>query len=171
MKVEIGGGNRARGEGYLNVDLVPGADVKHDLNVTPWPFDAESVSDLYTSHCIEHVNCYIAFLREVARICKVGAHVEIRCPDACSEMAMVAGHRAVFPINVVRHLDHVFPELFWEDRPRRLKLQRIEAGADDYWFPMARSSPRFEGWSDDEIMTWIPRTRHENRFHFTVVPN
>lgn len=171
MKVEIGGGDRPRGEGFVNVDLVHSADVLHDLNEVPWPFDDEEVEELYSSHCIEHVECYIRFLREVARICRVGAPVEIRCPDAMSEMAMVAGHKAVFPINVVRHADHVFPELFWRNLPRRLKLLRIEPGADDYWFPKARASPLFAAYSDLEILQWVPRTRHENRFHFEVIAN
>ena len=98
---------------------------------------------MYSSHCIEHVRCHIAFVREVARISKVGAKVEIRCPDALSEMAMVYGHTGTFSINVVRHMDHIFPELFWTGCPRRLRLVNIEPGADDYWFPMARANPLF----------------------------
>lgn len=170
MKVEIGGGDRARGDGFINVDMLESADVVHDLNVTPWPFDDESVDEVYSSHCIEHVDCHATFVREVARICKIGAAVEIRCPDPMSEMAMVSGHKHVVSINVVRHMDHIFPELFW-DGPRRLRLERIEPGSDDYWFPMARNCNLFARWTDDEILTWIPRTRHENRFYFTVTPN
>ncbi len=168
--IELGGGTRHRGEGWLNVDLCPSADVHHDLNVTPWPFDDESIDELYTSHCIEHVKCPIAFLREVARICKVGAKIEIRCPDACGEMAMVAGHESVVSIDVMRHMSDVFPEIFFGGHPRRLKLLSIEPGCDDYWFPRARSNPLFAAWSDLDILTWIPRTRHENRFHITVEP-
>jgi hypothetical protein len=33
---------------------------------------------------------------------------------------------------------------------------------------MARKHPLFSMWSDDDILTWLPRTRHENRFHLTV---
>lgn len=170
MRLEIGGGDRPRpadGDPWINVDLTPGADVVHDLNVTPWPFPDESVDELYSSHCIEHVNCAISFLREVARICKVGALVEIRCPDACSEMAMVHGHRGVVSLNCMRHADTVFPELFWVGE-RRLSLIDVEIGGDDYWFPKARESHLFKDWTDEEIMTWIPRTRHENRFKFRV---
>ena len=80
---------------------------------------------------------------------------------------MVQGHHHVFPINVARHLDHVFPELFWAGRPRRLKLLRIEQHGDDYWLPLARAD--WPDKSDEWLMRWVPRTCHENRFYFEVV--
>lgn len=168
LKIEIGGGDRPRGEGFVNVDMLACADMVHDLNDTPWPFEDASVDQLYSSHCIEHVRCPITFLREVARVCKVGATVEIRCPDATSEMAMVIGHEGVVSINFFRHMSDVFPQIFFGGYPRRLRIERIEPGCDDYWFPMARANPLFRQWSDLDIMTWLPRTRHENRFHLRV---
>lgn len=152
----------------MNVDVCPTANIVHDLDVMPWPIESGTVDEVYSAHCIEHVANQTAFCREVARICKVGATVEIRCPDAASEMAMCPGHSAVWSINCVRHMDHVFPEMHWTGCERRLRLVNIEPGADDYWFPMARRNPLFKDWSDGDILTWIPRTRHENRFHFVV---
>jgi len=168
LKIELGGGTRNRGEGWVNVDLCETADIKHDLNTIPWPIADESVDMLYTSHCIEHVKCPVSFLREVVRICCVGAAVEIRCPDACAEMAMVAGHESVISIDFFRHATTVFPEMFFAGHPRRLTLLEIEPGCDDYWFPLARSNPLFAAWSDTDILTWLPRTRHENRFHLRI---
>lgn len=175
MKLELGGGDRPRGGGFLNLDLCAKADVRHDLNQLPWPFADESVDELYSSHCLEHLKysgegCFgiAAVFREIARICKVGAAVEIRVPDAMGEMAMCPGHSAVISIDVFRHADHVFPEIFWTGQPRRLRLLRTEAGCDDYWFHLARKNPLFSTWSDEDILTWLPRTRHENRFHLTV---
>lgn len=175
MKIELGGGNKPRGDGYLNLDVLSCADMQHDLRKLPWPLADESVESLYSSHCLEHLDYRTSgdfglkeVVREIARVCKVGADVEIRVPDAASEMAMCPGHLAVISINCFRHLDHIFPDQFWKDQPRRLRLIRIEPGPDDYWFPMARKSDLFSRWTDDEIMTWIPRTRHENRFYLTV---
>ena len=168
LKVEIGGGTRNRGGEWVNVDQCPTADMLHDLNVAPWPFADESVDSFYSSHCIEHVQNPIMFLRETARICKIGAEVEIRCPDALAEMAMVAGHVSVISIDMIRHMSSVFPEIYFSGHPRRLTLYSIEPGCDDYWFPLARTNPLFAGWSDIDILTWIPRTRHENRFHLRV---
>jgi hypothetical protein len=35
---------------------------------------------------------------------------------------------------------------------------------------LARANPLFRLWSDEDILTWLPRTRHENRFHLRVEP-
>jgi len=170
MKLEIGGGVRSRGEGWVNLDILDMADVVHDLNVLPWPFADESADEVYSSHCIEHVKSQIDFVRECARIGKVGAKVEIRCPDSHGEMAMCHGHLGVVSIDSVRHFA-IFPEMHWAGCARKLTLTQIEPGCDDYWFPLARQNRLFKEWSDLDIMTWLPRTRHENRFHFVVEAN
>lgn len=166
-QLEIGGGTRNRGTPWINLDQIESADIRHDLNVLPWPIESDSVDAVYTSHCIEHVRCPVQFIYEICRVCKVGATVEIRCPDACSEMAMTAGHEHVLSINNVRHMD-IFPELWWAGQQKRLRHVRTDIGADDYWFPMARANKLFRNWTDADILTWLPRTRHENQFHFTV---
>lgn len=171
MKVEIGGGAKPRGEDFINVDALDCADIVHDLNSLPWPFETDSVDELYSAHCIEHVDCPHQFLRECARVCKLGAPVEIRCPDSQGEMAMVTGHKSVVSIDFMRHASEVFPDVTWSGSPKKLDLLRWEPGCDDYWFHLARENPLFESWSDDDILTWLPRTRHENRFHFEVVSN
>ena len=35
MKLELGGGTKARGDGWVNVDLAESSDVVHDLTVRP----------------------------------------------------------------------------------------------------------------------------------------
>jgi len=182
MKLDIGGGAYPRGNGFLNVDMLPTADVMCDLNAIPWPFEDESVDEVYSSHCIEHVQYFTEFVKEIARICKVGAKVEIRCPDALGEMAMCPSHTSVISIDCMRHMAEVFVANHWRGTKRRLKFDYehrfgpVEPGCDDHWFPKARAEinqltgrPLFEGWTDLQLMTWLPRTRHENRFHFVVV--
>ena len=168
LKLDIGGGAYPRGNGFLNVDILPCADIRHDINQTPWPFDDQSVDEVYSSHCVEHVSSFVGFIREVARICKIGASAELRCPDSMSDMAMCPGHTHVISVNCVRHASEIFLESHWKDSRRMLSLVGISAIPDDYWFPMARSSRLFNGWTNEEIMMWIPRTRHENRFCFIV---
>lgn len=171
MKLEIGGGDRAKGNGFVNIDIIHCADIVHDLNNVPWPIDDNTVEEVYTSHCIEHVKNYFDFLHEITRVCKEGATVQIRCPDGLSEMAMVQGHTHVFPFNVVRHLDHVFPEIFWSGQQKRLYLTSHSYGPDDYWFPKARSCPHFSDWTNEEIIDWVPRTCHERIYNFVVKNN
>ena len=43
MKLEIGGGNTPRGEGFVNLDCLPCADIAIDLEKDPLPFADDSV--------------------------------------------------------------------------------------------------------------------------------
>jgi len=163
--VEIGGGVYPR-QGYTNVDMLTCADIVHNLNDAPWPIEDASVDEVYTSHCIEHVKCPFVFVREICRICKVGAKVEIRCPDSMSDMALCAGHEYTFSMSQVRHFAE-FPAV-WFNGDRKLTLVNQSWSSDPFFFNLARSNPIFNGWTDEDITLWIPRTRHENIFIFRV---
>ena len=71
MKLEIGGGNTPRGEGFVNLDCLPCADIAIDLEKDPLPFADDSVDEVYSAHCLEHVNNAVGVLAEVLRVCKV----------------------------------------------------------------------------------------------------
>lgn len=72
--------------GYVNIDHQPAnkPDVLWDLEHTPWPFEAGSVSDIHASHVLEHLGrdiaVYLAILQEIYRVCQHGAHIDIRVP-------------------------------------------------------------------------------------------
>ena len=171
MKLEIGGGNDfARGDGWVNMDQLKGADIHCDLNVIPWPLADDSVDEIYTSHCIEHVKCPISFLHECARIGKIGCPVEIRCPAPYSDLAMVAGHVSVFSPQAARNMDVHFPRLFWRNakRPRLIgwHFQASERLAD-----AKRELPFLAGLSDDLIMKYIPGAAHETVFRYVIQAN
>lgn len=69
------GGNKA--EGFVGVDIAAaeGVDVVHDLRVTPWPFEDDSIDEARCSHFLEHLNGpeRIPFMNELYRILKKGA--------------------------------------------------------------------------------------------------
>lgn len=170
MKVELGGGMFAKGDGWINVDLIDSADVRHDLNVTPWPFADESVDQIYSSHCIEHVEDPSVFLNECARIGKVGCTIEIRCPSPFSQMAYVMGHRHIFSLQNARNMDIHFPHLFWTGKRRpRLKSHHLNASEMLAW--AKKDLPFLRGLPDDKIMAWIPGTAHEAVFTYEVELN
>lgn len=170
MKIELGGGAFARGDGWVNVDLIEGADIRHDLNVTPWPFEDESVDAIYSSHCIEHVDDPAVFLNECARIGKVGCRMEIRCPSPYSQMAYVVGHKHVFSLQNARNMDIYFPHLFWHGKRRpRLKGHHLNASEMLDW--AKKELPFLKGVPDQTIMFWIPGTAHEAVFQYEVEIN
>jgi SAM-dependent methyltransferase len=74
------------GVGGRNYDIgcgpgkVPGVDIIHDLNISPWPIEKESSNLVIASHVIEHVDNVIAFMSEVHRVLKKGGKAVIRYP-------------------------------------------------------------------------------------------
>lgn len=167
MKIEIGGGTRPR-EGFTNVDQIESADIRCDLNSFPWPIASGVVTELYSSHCLEHLRSPTKALPEIARICQVGATVTIRVPDAISEGAMIAGHESVLSEVYFRNLLEHFPDESWSILGKILSIEEIRSLPDYTWFPRARECPLFAAWTDDQIMHWIPRTCHEREFVFQI---
>lgn len=68
--------------GWVNTDIVglPGIDVVHDLDVTPWPWEDETFTEVRAADVFEHVDKPIAFMNEAWRILKPGGFLRIRSP-------------------------------------------------------------------------------------------
>jgi len=68
--------------GATGVDALalPGVDVVHDLNTTPWPF-AEGSFDVILAHSVlEHLGSVVDFMNEAYRVGKPGARLVIGVP-------------------------------------------------------------------------------------------
>lgn len=170
MKLELGGGTKPRGDGWINIDLVESADIKHDLNSVPWPIQNDSVLKVYSSHCLEHLNDPMKILHELCRICVINADIEIRVPHPVSDLAMVWDHKHTFSPIAAINADQHFPEEYWKDK-KRLKIDRIEYHPSILLEEAKKDLPFLTGLSDEVIMKWIPRTCHECRFFYTVKMN
>lgn len=87
MKLNLGCGNNYR-EGFVNLD--DGncrADVYHDLNVVPYPFEDNQFSYILAQQVLEHVNRskWFDIVRELHRISKPNAIWEVMTPYALSD--------------------------------------------------------------------------------------
>lgn len=179
IKIEIGGGSLPHGDGFLNIDMLPIADVQFDLeslaNGAILPFEDNSVSDVYSSHCLEHLTSIGETLIEICRVCEIGARVEIRLPHWLHDSAMAGGMSSKYPGHYHSYGDCFFwwiveepgCEKYWTGTKR---LKRVAT----YYQPercLDEVRPFFAplGMSDDQIMRFIPGTSHEVRNHFIVV--
>lgn len=172
MKLEIGGGsNFARGDGWVNLDQCPEADAVHNLNELPWPFADDTADEIYSSHCIEHVIDPHAFLRECARIGKVGCRVEVRCPWTYSDMAMTAGHCHVFSLQQARNMEFHFPKLTWGNNLKRPRFVESRLQPTERMAEAKAELPFLNGLSDQVIMKYIPGTAHDTVFQYVIQLN
>ncbi len=80
-KLNLGCGTDIR-EGWVNLDIadLEGVDVVHDLNNLPLPFKDEDFDYIICYDIFEHIFDYIPLLKELHRIVKKDAIVEIKVP-------------------------------------------------------------------------------------------
>lgn len=167
LRVEIGGGLKPL-TGWLNVDRCPTADYQVDFETQRLPFDGESVAEVYSSHCFEHVHNLRGLLQEIARVCMVGARVEIRVPHWLSPMALCHGHVQVIPPEQVDHWCRSAIPYWWTGSSRRFRHVRTEQVPSGDFAEAKRLHPH---WTDEQIMRYVPGAAHECRFHFEVIDN
>jgi predicted SAM-dependent methyltransferase len=83
IKLNLGSGRRPR-PGYVNVDKVGAPDLRWDLEVFPWPWGDDTVSEINLSHVLEHLGAtteiYFGIWKEMYRVCAAGALVHITVP-------------------------------------------------------------------------------------------
>jgi len=71
----------------VGLDRVPiddFVDIVHDLNITPYPFQENSVDEIHIYHVLEHLTDPISKLEDLHRILKPGGIIHIRVPHFSS---------------------------------------------------------------------------------------
>lgn len=108
MKLDLGSGSRPM-PGFLGVDSKPGL-TDFTVNLTdgrPWPFESDSVEELWSSHFIEHVPAE-----------EVPVWVEVERDSVPRHLSHQAGGRCWAPSERRRDaLFHVFSEAFRIAKP------------------------------------------------------
>jgi len=82
-KLDIGCGSNKK-EGFTGIDISPdcGADIVHDVRVTPWPFNDGEVEEIHCSHFFEHLTGAerMVFMNEAYRVLKPEGKMAIITP-------------------------------------------------------------------------------------------
>lgn len=79
MKLNLGCGEKMR-EGYVNVDVCGTPDIKCNLSVFPWPFEDNSIDEVFSEHFLEHVLDYEKTVLEMHRILKKDGILHFKVP-------------------------------------------------------------------------------------------
>jgi predicted SAM-dependent methyltransferase len=96
--LNLGCGKR-RIEGAVNVDFAErvGADIVHDLNRRPWPFEKSSFIEIVGYDVIEHLDDVVDFMEEVHRVARPGATIRLTVPHfSCANTWRDPTHRHAF---------------------------------------------------------------------------
>lgn len=71
-------------DGFVNVDKHGAPDVRHDLEIFPWPWPESSVEEVVLNHVLEHLGAasdvFIGIMKELYRVCAAEALVRIAVP-------------------------------------------------------------------------------------------
>ena len=90
MQLDLGCGAKKR-EDCIGVDWSDSfnIDVKHDLNVYPYPFEDNSVDKIYLDNVLEHLSDVVKTIEECHRILRPGGIIEIKVPYFRSKWAFI----------------------------------------------------------------------------------
>lgn len=104
--------------GYLGIDKAPaeGVDVVVDVEKT-LPFRDDWFTDIFSSHCLEHLVDPPKFFREIARVSTDGARVVLWTPYAFSNSGFFYGHVSHLTEDHYRHMCLCFQDTYkeWTD--------------------------------------------------------
>ena len=122
-QVELGCGPNKR-PGFFGIDKfpAPGLDLVLDIETQRLPFPDDSVEHIYSSHMFEHLEhpgSPLHPLREIVRVAKDGALVEIWTPHGASDDGLLLGHRNFYTETTWRHVCHLYPDFYLRDAPGR----------------------------------------------------
>ena len=105
--LDLGCGNTKR-PGAVGVDFNDrtAADIVHNLNSFPYPFEDASFDEIYLDNVLEHLDDVMGVMEEVHRICKPGGVVKVIVPYFRSLWAfMDPTHKHFFTVNSFAYFD------------------------------------------------------------------
>jgi len=90
IKLDIGCGKNKLA-GFTGIDAIgfDGVDIVHDVRITPWPFEDNSVDEVHSSHFLEHLTNSerISFFNELYRVMKPKTTARLTTPHWSNERA------------------------------------------------------------------------------------
>ncbi len=109
------------------------ADVIHDLNDVPWPFDDDEFDQVICNDILEHLDDLTAVMREIHRVAKPGAVVHVRVPYFTSvDMFTDPTHKRFFS---ARTLDYYCGKFHGQAPYSGPLFRKLKVSIDFWQFP------------------------------------
>lgn len=107
-KLNLGCGESLR-KGYVNVDwhAATGADIVHNLNDFPYPFENNSFEEIVAFHVLEHLDRPFDVMRELHRLLVPHGTLYLKVPHF-SRGFTHAEHRHGFDLSFPKYFDSTF---------------------------------------------------------------
>lgn len=105
--LDLGCGNKKR-PGAIGVDFNDrtAADIIHNLNSFPYPFEDSSFDEIYLDNTLEHLDDVMRVMEEVYRICKPEGIVKVIVPYFRSLWAFIdPTHKHFFTVESFAYFD------------------------------------------------------------------
>lgn len=129
MKIlDLGCGNKKR-PGAVGIDINPlaDADIIHDLNSVPYPFEDSLFDEIIADNVIEHLDNVILIMEELYRISKAGATIKVIVPYFRSKWAYIdPTHKHHFTVDSFSYFDpeHIISKLYKYSQVR-IQLKKV----------------------------------------------
>lgn len=131
------GCGRKRHPNSIGIDINPesNADVIHDLDVYPYPFDDNTFDEIWCDSILEHLTDILKVLNEIHRIARNGARITIITPYFTSLDAFTdPTHKHYFSARSFDYFTGDFPDFSYYSTQARFKKKRVEI---NFW-PLPR---------------------------------
>ena len=126
--LDLGCGKKKR-PGTIGVDHSDrhDADIVHDLNIFPYPFEMNSVDKIYIDNCLEHLDSPLKVMEEIHRILKLNGQLNIIVPYFRSRWAFIdPTHKTFYTVNSFAYYDpeHIICQRY-DYTDARFKIENI----------------------------------------------
>lgn len=130
-KLNLGSGEFLK-EGFINIDYysISEPDIRHNLDVIPYPFPDNYFDTIEADHVLEHLNSPFEIMAELYRISTNGATIRIRVPHF-SRGFTHCDHKRGFDITFPYYFDPKFKPGY-QGTPLKLKKMHFRWFSQPY---------------------------------------
>ena len=127
-KLDLGCGATKK-HGFIGVDILKldGVDIVHNLTSFPYPFEDNSIDEIWMDNVLEHLPNPMRVVEEIHRISKNGAKITVAVPYFRSHYACIdPTHVNFFGVNWFNYFDpsHIFQRKMQYSHAK-LKVEKI----------------------------------------------